>query len=193
MDRNRRTEEPADRDVDATPARPPAHDPDNAGVEGQLLRLQATGGNQMVVRMLDAARGGPDAGDEDLRERIASQLGRGESLPGEVQAQAQADLGQPVGGVRVHRDSGAASLADELGARAFTTGRDIFFGAGAYDPSSASGYTVLAHELAHTAQQSAGQVAATPLVPGVAVSTPGDRDERAADQVADRAVASRID
>lgn len=161
-------------------------------VASHLLRLQATGGNQMVVRLLESTRGTRTGPDDDLRERILSRLGQGEPLPSDAHAQAQVDLGRPLDSVRVHRDAGAADLADQLGARAFTTGQDIFFGAGEYDPSSTSGYTVLMHELAHTAQQAAGPVAAKPVAPGLAVSTLGDRDERAADQAAHRAVAHRM-
>lgn len=56
--------------------------------------------------------------------------------------------------VRVHTDSRAAAAADALNARAFTTGNDIVFGAGQYQPSTASGRRLLAHELVHVAQQS---------------------------------------
>ena len=191
MPRDRRAHEATDRelatDTEVTPAGPAAS---RKSLNNELLRLQGASGNQMVVRMLEAATDGPSAA-EQLRERVASQLGRGEPLPRDVQAEAEADLGGPMCGVRVHRDTAAADLAGDLGARAFTTGRDVFFGAGEYDPSSASGYGLLAHELAHTAQQSGGEVAAKPVGPGLAVSSPHDRDERAADHAADQAVARR--
>ena len=41
----------------------------------------------------------------------------------------------------------------QIGARAFTYGQDIYFGAGQYNPESSSGKKLLAHELAHTVQQ----------------------------------------
>jgi Domain of unknown function (DUF4157) len=56
--------------------------------------------------------------------------------------------------VRVHTGSDAAGLTHALGARAFTTGSDIFFGAGEYRPGSGGGQRLLVHELAHTLQQS---------------------------------------
>ncbi|MDT7950232.1 MAG: DUF4157 domain-containing protein, partial [Acetobacteraceae bacterium] len=46
-----------------------------------------------------------------------------------------------------------ASIAARLGAAAFTYGRDIFFANGRYDPDSAEGTELLAHELTHTIQQ----------------------------------------
>ncbi|MEY4951591.1 MAG: hypothetical protein RL299_15, partial [Pseudomonadota bacterium] len=56
--------------------------------------------------------------------------------------------------VMIHTDPIAVRLATELGARAFTYGRHIFFGAGQYNPESRDGLELLAHELTHTIQQS---------------------------------------
>jgi hypothetical protein len=58
-------------------------------------------------------------------------------------------------GVRVHADIGADALSQSLQARAFTTGQDIFFKSGEYNPESSSGKQLLAHELTHTRQQGA--------------------------------------
>jgi len=55
--------------------------------------------------------------------------------------------------VRLHDDSAAASLASALGANAVTVGNDVFFGEGRYAPSTVEGERILAHELAHVAQQ----------------------------------------
>src|SRR5262249_35140987 len=55
--------------------------------------------------------------------------------------------------VRVHTDTRAAESADALAANAYTTGRDIYFAAGKYAPSSRDGQRLLAHELTHTVQQ----------------------------------------
>lgn len=80
----------------------------------------------------------------------------------ETQAQAAGEGAAPVwstygradlSGVRVHADAEAAGLAEDYGAKAFTYGRDVFLGAAAAGGGpDASG--VLAHELAHTVQQS---------------------------------------
>ncbi len=43
--------------------------------------------------------------------------------------------------------------ARALGARAFTIGRDIFFGAGQYAPETPAGLRLLVHELVHVVQQ----------------------------------------
>ncbi|MFZ1218002.1 MAG: DUF4157 domain-containing protein [Chthoniobacterales bacterium] len=56
--------------------------------------------------------------------------------------------------VRVHTGEQAAEAARSLNARAFTIGNDIVFGAAEYAPQTEAGRFLLAHELAHTLQQS---------------------------------------
>ena len=63
----------------------------------------------------------------------------------------KADLGRRMGadfsGVRFHTGADAAARAEAMGARAFTSGADVYFGQGGFDAS------VAAHELVHTVQQ----------------------------------------
>jgi hypothetical protein len=56
--------------------------------------------------------------------------------------------------VRLHSNSMAERSAHELQARAYTVGNNIVFGAGQYAPATHDGRRLLAHELAHAAQQS---------------------------------------
>jgi outer membrane biosynthesis protein TonB len=58
------------------------------------------------------------------------------------------------GQTRVHSNPEAAQMARALNAKAFTTGRDVVFGAGQYAPFTNSGRRLLAHELVHVVQQS---------------------------------------
>ena len=44
-------------------------------------------------------------------------------------------------------------MAGTLNAKAFTTGRDVVFGAGQYSPETSIGMRLLAHELTHVQQQ----------------------------------------
>ena len=55
--------------------------------------------------------------------------------------------------MRVHDDGSAHAVANGLGANAVTIGHDIFFANGRYAPATADGEHLLAHELAHVAQQ----------------------------------------
>src|SRR5262249_7699306 len=81
--------------------------------------------------------------------------------------------------VHIHRDPASADLAAEVGARAFTTGSDVFFAAGAYQPDTSEGAHVLAHELAHTTQPTPATSGA-----GLSVSDPAGHAEPAADPAA---------
>jgi hypothetical protein len=63
-------------------------------------------------------------------------------------------FGYDFSAVRIHDDGRAAATAADLDAAAFTVGHDIVFGDGRFDPSSAEGRRLLAHELAHVIQQS---------------------------------------
>jgi len=65
-------------------------------------------------------------------------------------------FGHNFGGVRVHTDSLAAQSAHAVGARAYTVGNNIVFGAGQHAPATPSGRRLLAHELAHVVQQGRG-------------------------------------
>jgi hypothetical protein len=60
--------------------------------------------------------------------------------------------------VRVHDDARAAATAGAIDAAAFTVGEDIAFAAGRYDATGEAGRRLLAHELAHVAQQGAGRL-----------------------------------
>src|SRR5262245_22519164 len=55
-------------------------------------------------------------------------------------------------GAVLHNDPTAHAAADAVGARAFTAGNDVYFGAGQYDPGSKAGGALLQHELTHVAQ-----------------------------------------
>ena len=82
--------------------------------------------------------------------------------------------------VRVHTDDTADQLNRSVSARAFATGTDVYFSKDSYNPGTADGDRLIAHELAHVVQQR-GAANAGPLT----VSQPGDALEREADDVAD--------
>jgi hypothetical protein len=64
--------------------------------------------------------------------------------------------------IRIHTDGLAAKSAQELGAHAYTAGRDIVFGDGQYKPNN-QGRLLLAHELTHVVQQTSEQEAPSVL------------------------------
>jgi hypothetical protein len=111
--------------------------------------------------------------------QIAAARGRGAPLDPGLAEQAGSALGDSFADVRVHTDALAGALARSVEARAFTTGRDIFFASGEFRPTSPSGRELIAHELTHVVQQR-GAPTAGPMV----VSDPGDALEREAERAA---------
>jgi len=57
--------------------------------------------------------------------------------------------------VRIHTGDAAARASRRLNAAAFTSGRDVFFGRGRFQPDAPAGRELIAHELTHTIQQGA--------------------------------------
>ena len=82
-------------------------------------------------------------------EREADRLSAGltAQTPEQVRQQLGERLGADFSGVRFHTDAASAGRAERIGARAFATGRDVYFGQGGFDAG------VAAHELVHTVQQ----------------------------------------
>gem|GEM_PF-6393159 len=103
-----------------------------------------------VVQRKGADHGVPVTGP--LGRRIKSSRGGGSALDKNTQRFMEDRFGTRLDHVRVHQDDEAANLSRDLSARAFTLGRDIFFGAGQYRPDAESGKNLLAHELVHVQQ-----------------------------------------
>ena len=94
--------------------------------------------------------------DADVARSIQSAKGGGAPLHDGVRSSMERGFGADFRGVRVHTGGEADALNRSLNARAFTTGNDIFFGSGEYNPGSSGGQEMIAHELTHTVQQGGG-------------------------------------
>lgn len=170
----------------------------------QLLQLQRQYGNRCVQRVVALTRATAGERDvmPDVERAIASSRGGGQSLDRGIQEQFGQALNADFSGVQVHTDAGADDLNRSLGARAFTTGSDIYFRQGEYDPGSSGGRELLAHELTHVVQQNPDKVQTKPDDGGsqatctransaavgpqmkLTVSEPGDPYEQEADRIA---------
>lgn len=126
--------------------------------------------------------GARDPGDP---RALQARLGAGRPLDGAVRSRMESAFGRSFAQVRVHADSGAAGLAGRLNAKAFTVGEHVAFGAQEYRPGTLTGDALIAHELAHVAQQGDADERFAPL------------DDRGADydaleRDADRAAAGAV-
>jgi Domain of unknown function (DUF4157) len=144
--------------------------PDVLGAAG-LLALQRAAGNAGVSAMMSADEVIPTGGTP---------------LDASVRGEMESRFGEDFGDVRVHSGADAHASAVGLSAQAYTVGSDIVFQQGRYDPGSADGAHMLAHELTHVVQQRSGPVDGTDNGGGVRVSDPSDSFERAASANADQ-------
>lgn len=103
--------------------------------------------------------GGPGTSVDPLSVR--QRLGAGAPMDPGTRSRMERGFGHSFEQVHVHTDAPAAALASSLSARAFTVGNEIAFAAGEYRPGTLEGDLLLAHELSHTIQQSAGALAAS--------------------------------
>ena len=78
----------------------------------------------------------------------------GRALPDSERRFFEPRFGQDFSRVRIHTGAQAGKAARSVNALAYTLGPDVVFGEGQYWPGTDSGRRLLAHELAHTIQQS---------------------------------------
>ena len=114
--------------------------------------LQRTSEDEVLQLERDRPEVGLEGGpiSDGLTKRIAAKRGGGSPLPDSTRTQMESGFGTSFDHVRLHTDAESASISRSLGAKAATTGSDIFFGQGA----SVGDKGLLAHELTHVVQQS---------------------------------------
>jgi hypothetical protein len=88
----------------------------------------------------------------------AASTSTGQPLPVNLRRKFEGVLGSDLSSVRVHTGPESADANRSISARAYTIGNDIHFNEGEYNPESSDGQHLLAHEVAHTVQQSGGNV-----------------------------------
>ena len=133
----------------------------------------------ILMRKAHAGAGVADGAEAAVGRASSSS---GNALPHELRGKFEGSLGTDLSSVRVHTGDDSAAAADAVGARAYTIGDAIHFGAGQYDPASSGGQHLLAHEVAHTVQQRGGSPHRQHKL---AVSSAGDGFEAEADRAAD--------
>jgi hypothetical protein len=157
-----------------------------------MLELQQAYGNKYVQRLAEEAK--EAILDEDTGRRIERQRRSGKPLEPEVRSQMEAAFGSDFSRVRVHADAEADRLSRQLGANAFTTGKDIFFRGAAYQPDSENGARLIAHELTHVVQQRGNAICSGGITDEpIANRKSEDVFEQEAGRVAEQVVGGRVD
>jgi hypothetical protein len=119
-------------------------------VAAQVLRTSEPGARQPQATLPDVqhlSEGAASGGKVELT--LPTQPGR--PLSTQTRAFMEPRFGANFSHVRLHTGSAAEAAADELRARAFTYGREIWLGRGAAEGDT----RLMAHELTHTVQQGA--------------------------------------
>jgi len=89
----------------------------------------------------------------DLESSIQEMSGSGNHLPHSIRSSMESMLGQNFSKVRIHANRKSDQLNREMNSKAFTSGLDIFFRTGEYNPEDSKGKALIAHELTHVSQQ----------------------------------------
>lgn len=157
-----RAAEPKKTDLEGEPRATPAALPGwpeiqyraTGGTEGTPPLARITAGRQAVgssvmqrlaiMRKVGAA--------SEIRHNTEVPKTSGSPLPGDVRAKMEPRLGADLSGVKVHAGGESERAAEGFGARAFTVGSDVHFGAGQFAPGTKEGDKLIAHELTHVVQ-----------------------------------------
>ncbi len=109
-----------------------------------------------------------------LSTQLNNTKGSGAALPEQTNHKMSHALGNDFSQVKIHTGREAIQMNQDLGAKAFTHGSNVYFNKGQYNPNSASGKKLLAHELTHVVQQKNG----TPSIQRACLTTAPPADEK---------------
>ena len=102
--------------------------------------------------------GGGKQASSELESSINQAKTGGQPLDAGLQRLMGQAMGADFSGVRVHTNGNADRLNQSIQAKAFTTGQDVFFKQGEYQPGTKGGQELIAHELTHVVQQKGAKV-----------------------------------
>ncbi len=128
--------------------------------ELQMMPLQREAEEEEELQMMPIQRKSSDGGFEvggEIEQQINETRGRGSKLDDSTRSSFESAMGYDLSGVTIHTGDHASQLSRSVEAKAFTTGSDIYFGEGQYNPGSSDGQQLLAHELTHVVQQGYSQ------------------------------------
>jgi len=123
-------------------------------IAGEVMATPAVpavvGASSRIQRFAGQATGPMDAVPDSVNRTLANP---GRPLERALRQDMEQRFGYGFSDVHVHVGDQAERSAHDVGADAYAVGRDIVFGAGKYEPGTAAGKHLLAHELTHVIQQ----------------------------------------
>jgi hypothetical protein len=145
-----------------------------ASCEDEDKKVQRKPASTGITPLIQTEGGDGAVANRALSNRIADTQGSGSNLDNATGAFMADRFGVDFGSVKIHADNESAKINRELNARAFTTGNDIYFNEGEYNPGSGKGKRLLAHELTHVVQQNSS-------VKNNAIQREGEGDAKSAE------------
>lgn len=145
-----------DKEIQAKPDIQQVNNPDEKQEEERVqMKTQEEEKEEIKDAGMAQRKPGADGGITSpvLSSRIERAEGKGQPLPGDTLVRMQSSFGHDFSDVHIHTGEDSAAMNKELGAQAFTHGKDIFFNKDKYSPESTEGKKLLAHELTHVVQQ----------------------------------------
>lgn len=122
--------------------------------DGLQMKCETCEEEERLQMSKDSLSGYPVIAPATFSEEIAQSVSGGKSLPHQLNREMSQKIGSDFSDVSIHSDNQASEMSRQIGARAFTHGKDIYFNSGEYKPATSEGKHLLAHELVHTVQQS---------------------------------------
>jgi peptidoglycan hydrolase-like protein with peptidoglycan-binding domain len=126
-------------------------------VRGRPMQRQTVAEEEKAESIQASSAGSPSDSFEagaDVESQLDRSKGGGSPLPDSVRAFMEPRFGVDFSQVRTHTGSEAVQMNREVGAKAFTHGSDIYYGAG----NNPNNLELTAHELTHVVQQKGGGV-----------------------------------
>ena len=108
------------------------------------------------------SKGGETTASAGFTAKLGQQQGQGHRLSGGTKTRMESGFGRDFSGVTIHTDAESAALNRDIGAQAFTHGKDIYFNEGKFNPQNREGTHLLAHELTHVVQQKGDMIQRKP-------------------------------
>lgn len=119
---------------------------------GANLSFPADQSSHKILQAKDSSSQQP-AVSSNISNQLNNSTGRGNPIPQKAKTEMEQGFGMDFSQVRIHTDSQAQNMSQDLGAQAFTYGSDIYFNSGKFAPNSKQGKKLMAHELTHVVQQ----------------------------------------
>lgn len=126
--------------------------------QGVQMKCEACEENEIQIKpTIQRSPNGSMTASPEISSKISATLGGGKKLPSKTQSEMGSKMGADFNGVNIHTDYTAVKLSQDLGAKAFTVGNDIYFNKGQYNLVFSKGKRLLAHELTHVIQQNGAE------------------------------------